>query len=89
MIFEYKEDDMVRCKKFRKGDFEHQNIYTGTEYRISNIWIIAGSGEPTFKPSRGVIRVNGVDFGIDEFYDYFYSKKEIRQLKLNKINKNV
>jgi len=86
MIFEYGKDDVVRCKKFRKG-ISQTNIYNGSEYHIESVWVI--QEKKANNPPRGIIRINGVGFRIEEFYDYFYTKKEIRQLKLNKIDKNV
>lgn len=87
--FEYKEGDKVRCKKFYKRSFSHLNLYNGSEYTIENIWIIAGSGDPSFKSSSIMVVVNGAHFkSVTEFYNYFYSKKELRKLKLDKINKN-
>lgn len=74
-MFEYKIGDKVRCKKFRKGEISNLNIYNGTEYNIVSVWFIG----PTYSP---IVRIGGVDFRIDEFYDYFYSKKEMRQMKL-------
>jgi len=89
-MFEYKKGNKVRCKNFHKGPFSFLNVYEGTEYKIEEIWQIAGSGDPIFKPGYIMIRINGVDFkGTETFYRYFFSKKEIRKLKLNKIQKNV
>jgi len=86
--FEYKEGDKVRCKKFLKGRYSHSNLYNGSEYIIENVYNTAGSGEPVFKPDGISIYVNANNFrSEDEFYEYFYSKKEIRKMKIDKINK--
>lgn len=41
----------------------------------------------TFAASKS-IQVENCTFKEEDFYIYFYSKKEIRQMKLDKIDKN-
>lgn len=75
-MFEYKKGDMVRCKKYFKGYF-----YEGSEYEIHNV----------YRYPKLYIHIKGklpLTLNGKVFYTYFYSKKEIRSLKLKKIEKN-
>jgi len=92
-MFEYKKGNKVRCKKFFKKEF--YNFYNGTEYEVLNvynIYDIETTQKNTFSSSIHIeIKCGKLwhTFNYEYFYKYFYSKKEIRQLKLNKIQKNV
>jgi len=88
-MFEYKEGDKIKCKKFYKGEITRHNFYNGSEYIITSIYQIAGSGEPNFKSSFLSIWIAANSFDREEFYEHFYSKKELRKLKLEHIKKNV
>jgi hypothetical protein len=82
-MFEYKQGDIVRCKIFYKGEYTHLNLYSGSEYVISAIYGLTS-------PNKFfMVRISGTNFTKLEFHKTFYSKKEIRQLKLKKINRNV
>ncbi len=84
-MFEYKEGDKVRCKKFYKDIYKIKNLYNGSMYVISHI--LSFSSKSIFNSGYFSVYVGGNIFNYDEFYEYFYSKKELRELKLNKINK--
>ena len=76
---DYKKGDRVRCKKFYNSTF--YKFYFGSEYEIMNVFDEVQIIQ--IKTDHVLI----CTFNIIEFNDYFYSKQEIRQLKLNKLNK--
>lgn len=89
-MFEYKVGDEVRCKKFFKDKNRYTQFYEGSIYKITHVYQlydIETSVKHTFAASKSV-QVENYTFKEEDFYIYFYSKKEIRQMKLDKIDKN-
>lgn len=82
--FEYKPGDIVRCKKFLKCDYF--NFYNGSDYKILKLYHTK-FGDIT--EIRIDIKNNTLSkiFSKENFYKYFYSKSEIRKIKIKKIEK--
>ena len=79
-----KSGDLVRCKKFYKKS--HIIFYEGSTYKVIHIY-----NQPY--PFCGVdVTYQGggnVYLTKEAFEEYFYSEKEMRMLKLNKIKNNL
>jgi len=93
-MFEYKKGDKVRCKKFFKDINNYIQFYNGSEYIIYNTYILYDVEVlPNEFSSSNHIDIKSrkltYSFNREKFYEHFYSKKELRKLKLNKIQKNV
>ena len=86
--FEYKVDDKIRCKKFFKCEHSTIIFYNGSEYYIEDILETYDSIIPRFIIVNTKCNLNkGFYFNMKDFEEVFYSKSEIRKLKLNKIKK--
>lgn len=76
----YKVGDRIRCKKFYKRNSNLDIFYYGCEYEV-----IKCIGENYFElklnPRRNVI------IDDEELHEYFYTKQEMRELKLKKLVK--
>jgi len=90
-MFEYQEGDKLMCKKFFKDKDNLIQFYEGSiynTYRVETLYNVETSDEQTFSASRYIEVKNGrltYRFNEEEFYTHFYSKKEIRKLKLDQI----
>lgn len=110
-MIEYKEDDIVICKKSKIGlSYEMSNgifstdqvayetvdntqILSGSHYKVNAVWTITDEINNIGYLIEVKINDNDVQFfevsyenkGFAKFYEYFYSKREIRNFKLKAI----
>ncbi|MCF7796071.1 hypothetical protein K9M42_03175 [Patescibacteria group bacterium] len=83
--FEYKPGDIVRCKKFLKCDYF--NFYNGSDYKILRLYHTKNDEVTKVRIDIKTSSHTSKIFSKDDFYKYFYSKSEIRKIKIKKIEK--
>lgn len=86
--------DWVKCKTFPKvvNGFERTsdpNIIVGEYYEILEIGWNAQNHNPNSVDGLYMLHIQGEQGGCDYWSDYFYSLRELRLEKINKIKKRI
>lgn len=79
--------DKILCKKdYRSNVYNHFIYVAGQYYIIKSINNFFGFDVVEFNFGDKAFSIDFINNQTNYFYDYFYNIKEMRKLKLNKLN---